>query len=143
MDLSDNLLNRTSTDKANISSSTYVDYTEIESDEIGNIVGSNGAEFRWNGRRLESVSENGKDIVTYKYNADGQRISKTVDGVTTDTTLTEVKNVKYISNTQQLRDFATYANMQRTPLKLELWVRPTTRVAQTVIDAGWHINYLW
>ena len=61
----------------------------------------------------------------------------------TNTTLTEVKNVKYISNTRQLRDFATYANMQRTPLKLELWVRPTTRVAQTVIDAGWHINYLW
>ena len=59
----------------------------------------------------------------------------------TETTLTEVKNVKYISNTQQLRDFATYANA--TGRSLELWVRPTTRVARTVVDAGWHINTLW
>ena len=59
----------------------------------------------------------------------------------TDTTLTEVKNVKYISNTQQLRDFAAFAN--DTGRSLELWVRPTTRIAKTVIDAGWHINYLW
>ena len=58
-----------------------------------------------------------------------------------DTTLTEVKNVKYISNTQQLRDFADYA--AATGRTLELWVRPTTKVAKTVIDAGWHINYLW
>ena len=59
----------------------------------------------------------------------------------TDTKLIEVKNVKYISNTQQLRDFAAYANA--TGRSLELWVRPTTRIAKTVIDAGWHINYLW
>ena len=59
----------------------------------------------------------------------------------TDTTLIEVKNVKYISNTQQLRDFAAFANA--TGRSLELWVRPTTRIAKTVIDAGWHINYLW
>ena len=59
----------------------------------------------------------------------------------TDTTLTEEKNVKYISNTQQLRDFAAFAN--DTGRSLELWVRPTTRIAKTVIDAGWHINYLW
>ena len=58
----------------------------------------------------------------------------------TDTTLTEEKNVKYISNTQQLRDFAAFAN--DTGRSLELWVRPTTRIAKTVIDAGWHINYL-
>ncbi len=59
----------------------------------------------------------------------------------TKTTLTEVKNVKYISNTQQLRDFADYA--RATNRSLELWVRPTTRVAKTVIEAGWHINILW
>lgn len=59
----------------------------------------------------------------------------------TDTTLTEVKNVKYISNTQQLRDFAAFAN--DTGRSLELWVRPTTSIAKTVIDAGWNINYLW
>ena len=59
----------------------------------------------------------------------------------TPTKLTEVKNVKYISNTQQLKDFATYAH--DTGRSLELWVRPTTRVAKTVVDAGWDIKYLW
>lgn len=59
----------------------------------------------------------------------------------TNTTLKEVKNVKYLSNTQQLRDFAAYAN--NTGRSLELWVRPTTRIAKPVIDAGWNINYLW
>ena len=59
----------------------------------------------------------------------------------TDTTLIEVKNVAYISNTRQLRDFATYANA--TGRSLELYVRPTTRVANTVKNAGWNINYLW
>ena len=59
----------------------------------------------------------------------------------TDTVLTEVKNVKYISNTQQLKDFATYANL--TGRSLELYVRPTTQIAKTVIDAGWNIKFLW
>ena len=59
----------------------------------------------------------------------------------TQTTLKEVKNVKYISNTLQLRDFADYAKI--TGRTLELWVRPTTKIAKTVIDAGWNIRYLW
>lgn len=57
------------------------------------------------------------------------------------TVLTEVKNVKTISNTKQLRDFADYA--RQTNRSLELWVRPTTRISSTVIDAGWKIKYLW
>ena len=59
----------------------------------------------------------------------------------TQTTLKEVKNVKYISNTLQLRDFVDYAKI--TGSTLELWVRPTTKIAKTVIDAGWNIRYLW
>ena len=59
----------------------------------------------------------------------------------TDSTLVEVKNVRYISNTQQLRDFADYANA--TGRTLELYVRPTTRVSKTATDAGWKIRYLW
>ena len=59
----------------------------------------------------------------------------------TQTTLKEVKNVKCISNTRQLRDFADYA--KATDRSLELWVRPTTKVAKTVIDAGWSIFHLW
>ena len=57
------------------------------------------------------------------------------------TTLTEVKNVKYISNTQQLRDYADYAKL--TNRALELYVRPTTKVAKTVTEAGWQIKHLW
>ena len=59
----------------------------------------------------------------------------------TPTTLIEVKNVKYISNTLQLRDFATYA--KATGRSHVLYVRPTTKVAKTVRDAGWDIKYLW
>lgn len=59
----------------------------------------------------------------------------------TPTVLTEVKNVKYISNTRQLRDFADYA--KKTNRTLELFVRPTTKISKTVIDAGWNIRYLW
>ena len=59
----------------------------------------------------------------------------------TETALIEVKNVKYISNTSQLRDFATYANNNN--LSKILYVRPSTKVAKTVIDAGWEIRHLW
>ena len=55
--------------------------------------------------------------------------------------LTEVKNVKYLSNTQQLRDFAYYA--KTTGRKMELFVRPTTKISKSVIEAGWKIRYLW
>ncbi|MBQ7246601.1 MAG: hypothetical protein IJS22_00715 [Lachnospiraceae bacterium] len=57
-----------------------------------------------------------------------------------DSTLTEVKNVNYISNTCQLRDYADYANT--TGRTMDLYVRSTTRIAKTVINAGWNIKYL-
>ena len=53
-------------------------------------------------------------------------------GTCTTTTLPE---------TLQLRDFADYAKL--TGRSLELFVRPTTKVATTVISAGWNIHYLW
>ena len=59
----------------------------------------------------------------------------------TSTTLKEVKNAKYVSNTQQLRDFAQFADSKG--LNRILCVRPNTRIAHTVIDAGWKITYLW
>ena len=58
-----------------------------------------------------------------------------------NTTLSEVKNVKYIANTQQLRDLADFAKL--TGRSMDLYVRPTTRIAKTVIDAGGNIKYLW
>ena len=55
---------------------------EITYDEIGNpLTYYNGMEFKWTmGRRLESV-KNGNTNVSYTYNADGLRTSKTVNNV--------------------------------------------------------------
>ncbi len=55
--------------------------------------------------------------------------------------LVEVKNVDYISNTLQLRDYADIARKHN--LTQVLKVRLTTKVAQSVIDAGWIIKHLW
>ncbi len=66
--------------------------------------------------------------------------SRVPDALTPDA-LIEVKNVKYISNTQQLKDFADYAKLIER--SLHLFVRPTTRISRSVKDAGWIIHYLW
>ena len=86
------------------------------------------------GERLAGIDQSAKQPI----NVNGR---VRIPDAMTDSVLKEVKNVKYISNTQQLRDFATYANA--TGRALELWVRPTTKVAKTVISAGWNIHYLW
>ena len=86
------------------------------------------------GEQLAGISSKGKT----KIFINGR--NRIPDKLTQDV-LTEVKNVKYISNTQQLKDFADFAH--QTKRQLELYVRPTTKVAQTVIDAGWNIKYLW
>ena len=49
--------------------------------------------------------------------------------------------MKYISNTQQLKDFADYA--KSTNREYILYVRPSTVIAQTVKNAGWKIKFLW
>ena len=51
--------------------------------------------------------------------------------------LTEVKNVKYISNTLQLRDYADIA--KATGRSLKLIVGPETQVSGTVKAAGWKV----
>lgn len=51
--------------------------------------------------------------------------------------------IKYVSNTQQLRDFETYATTDGRNLRMVLYVRPNTRIAKTVINAGWNIKNLW
>ena len=54
----------------------------IDYDEIGNPITYRGATLDWDTRELKSYSKNGTEI-TYKYDADGLRASKTVNGVTT------------------------------------------------------------
>ena len=53
--------------------------------------------------------------------------------------ITEVKNVKKLSNTAQLRDFASYAGNNEKIL----YVRPDTQVSKSITQAGWEIRYLW
>ena len=67
----------------------------FQSDEIGNITNVSGVvDLEWNGRRLESISQNGTEILSYKYNIDGQRVSKTV----TDPETNEVTTTEYFYN---------------------------------------------
>ena len=56
----------------------------MEVDAIGNMTKFNGYDFNWNGRRLESISQDGVELISYKYNIDGQRVSKTVGNSTTE-----------------------------------------------------------
>ena len=56
-----------------------------------------------------------------------------------ETKLTEVKNVKYITNTQQLKDYATYARSTERAIELIVRAGNGTKVAKTVIQAGWKI----
>ncbi len=70
-----------------ISSATSTLYT-IGSDEIGNITNVCNVTVDWNGRRLESISQSGTELVSYEYNMDGQRTKKIVTDPTTGTTTT-------------------------------------------------------
>ena len=56
----------------------------ITYDQIGNPLTSRGKNMTWqNGRRLEGITD-ANNTIAYAYDADGNRISKTVNGVTTD-----------------------------------------------------------
>jgi RHS repeat-associated protein len=64
---------------------TSYDGSNITYDAIGNPLSYiGGASFTWqNGRQLAAAAVSGHDV-SYKYNSDGIRTSKTVDGVTTN-----------------------------------------------------------
>lgn len=61
---------------------TSYDGTAIEYDEIGNPTSYLGYSLDWNGRQLSSLSGNGANH-SYTYDANGLRVSKTVNGVKT------------------------------------------------------------
>ena len=86
------------------------------------------------GERLAGIDVKAKQVIT----VNGR--NRIPDALTVSE-LIEVKNVKYLSNTLQLRDYAQHA--KDTDRSLQLCVRPTTKVSQTVINAGWNIRYLW
>ncbi len=55
----------------------------ITYDGIGNMLTYNGSTYTWMGRELRKIT-NGSNTYSYKYNADGIRTSKTVNGTTTE-----------------------------------------------------------
>lgn len=60
-----------------------VDGVELTYDDIGNVLTFGNRTFTWNsGRNLASITDNG-NTYTYKYDENGIRTSKTVNGVTT------------------------------------------------------------
>ena len=62
---------------------TSFDGKSITYDAIGNPVTYGNYTINWNGRRLESINLNDTEVLSYSYNIDGQRVSKTYEGVTT------------------------------------------------------------
>ena len=62
---------------------TSFDGTSITYDEIGNPITYGNYTINWNGRRLESINLNDTEVLSYEYNIDGQRVSKTYEGITT------------------------------------------------------------
>ena len=56
---------------------------QITYDEIGNPITINNISLSWEGRQLKQVVD-GNNTYDYQYNADGQRISKTVNGLKTE-----------------------------------------------------------
>ena len=55
----------------------------IGHDAIGNMTSYNGASYSWQGRELRKIT-NGSNTYSYKYDADGIRTSKTVNGTKTE-----------------------------------------------------------
>ena len=72
---------------------TSFDGETITYDEIGNPLSYyNGSEFTWkNGRRLSEIETADGDEIEYRYNGDGIRTEKTVNGVTTFFTVQDGK----------------------------------------------------
>ena len=62
---------------------TSYDGQDITYDEIGNPIKFGTTELTWLGRQLMQM-KNGDEIVSYAYNAEGRRVSKTVNGTTTE-----------------------------------------------------------
>ena len=60
----------------------------ITYDEIGNPLTIGNKTLAWNGRQLQQITD-GENIYTYSYNADGQRVSKTVTQTDGTVTVTE------------------------------------------------------
>ena len=57
--------------------------TAITYDKVGNPLTIGSKELSWLGRQLTQITD-GEEEISYAYNGDGQRVSKTVNGTTTE-----------------------------------------------------------
>ena len=86
----------------------------------------------------QQLGKFGEDAVKAVHNI-GDKIKVTINGRVripdglTGTTLSEVKNVKSLSYTKQLRDYADYAN--KKGLQFDLYIRPNTKLSGPLQDA--------
>lgn len=71
---------------------TSYDSKAIIADADGNMLAFNGWTYTWSGKNMASASNSGNSI-SYQYNPDGNRKSKTVNGITTTYTLDDNGNV--------------------------------------------------
>lgn len=62
---------------------TECNWKTISYDEIGNPTTIGSQSLSWNGRQLQEITDS-ENTYTYLYNTDGQRVSKVVNGVTTE-----------------------------------------------------------
>jgi hypothetical protein len=115
--------------------------TPYESDGDVQLAGR-GSAFARTARMLAlrsvRIGQRGETLVRKAYNI-GQKTAIRVagrdripDGMTR-TILSEVKNVRYLDYTRQLRDFATYA--KRNGLRFDLYVRRSTQLSGPLMDA--------
>ena len=56
---------------------------DVTYDEIGNPIAIGSTDLTWVGRQLMQVADE-NNTISYAYNGDGQRVSKTVNGTTTE-----------------------------------------------------------
>ncbi|WHI48954.1 RHS repeat-associated core domain-containing protein [Microbulbifer sp. VAAF005] len=91
--------------------------TKLTPNQLGRI-GEESVRASFNIGQKKKFSINGRDRIP--------------DGVTS-TTLSEVKNVKSLSYTRQLRDFSDIAKQQG--LRFDLYVRPSTKLSGPLSDA--------
>ena len=81
---------------------TYYGEQAITYDEIGNpLTYRDGMSFTWQGRRLATANINGTSL-SFKYNSDGIRTQKTVDGTTTYFTLDGSKIISQKTGNQEV-----------------------------------------
>ena len=62
---------------------TYFNGQAVTYNEIGNPITFGSKSFEWCGRQLERITD-GDNTYVYAYNTDGDRVSKTVNGVKTE-----------------------------------------------------------